>query len=118
MYNARLQSMLLAAVILLVCTASPVEAAPKWTPVGEWQDAAAPGWNQTLRILRSDDGYVLECSFASGTKIHSVLVPVKSKKGETQRFKDTESDFGEEYAVLASGDLALYRKLPRQADHS
>ena len=107
MYSARSQILLIAAIVLLSWATSLV-AAPSWAPIGEWQDIQTGGWNQTLRILQNDDAYVFECSFSEGTKIHSALIPIKAKRGEKQRFRDTESDYKEEYAILTNGDLALY----------
>lgn len=99
---------LMAVAIAFLLPASSAEAGPSPETVGVWRDKVNAQWDQTIRIQKLGGMFTLECSFSDGSMVRRKMVAVQSKRGERQRFRDRESDFGEEYAILADGDLALY----------
>jgi len=107
MYSKRFQILMIVAIVLFSWAASSM-AASKWTPIGEWQDFLGDYWKQTIRIYKNGDYFRLECSFPGESPINRTLIPLKAKRGERKRFRDNQSDFKEEYAILSNGDLALY----------
>lgn len=106
--SSRSRQCTVAVVVMLCCCTAISMAASKWITIGEWQDFQSDYWKQTITILKSDGTYVLKCSFTDGSEVQSHLLPIKARQGERQRFRNTDSDYKEEYAILSSGDLALF----------
>ena len=98
----------LAVAIALLLTPATTVAGPSPETVGVWRDKVNAEWDQTIRIQKLGGLFTLECSFPDGSTVHRSMVAVKCRRGERQRFRDRESEFGEEYVIMADGDLALY----------
>ena len=83
-------------------------AANERNTIGEWIDGKGTMWQHTIRIVEEGNAYFAENNFIDGSKSRHSLARVKARKGERYRFKSIESGFGEEYAVLNTGNLSLF----------